>query len=82
MRISAFLPTHDLPEESIPWMAEVRDVFDELVIFIDEKRVTPGTVRRAEKVATRIHYHKAETWYEWDQGAMARVRGRPTGHPS
>jgi hypothetical protein len=73
MRVTAFLPTHDLPEESMPWMAEARSVFDELVIFLDEKRVTQGTVTRAEKVATRVQYHKAETWYEWDRGAMARA---------
>src|ERR1700680_288839 len=73
MRINAMLPTHDLSEESMPWMAETRDIFDELVIFIDEKRVTPGTVARAEKVATRVRYYKAETWYEWNRGAMARA---------
>ena len=75
MRVTAFLPTHDLPEESMPWIMEARDVFDGLVIFIDEKRVTPGTVARAEKVGTRIHYHNAETWYEWDLGAMGRMCG-------
>lgn len=73
MRVNAMLATHDLPAESLPWMEEVREIFDELVIFIDEKRVTPGTVARAEKVGTRVHYHKAETWYEWDLGSMARA---------
>ena len=72
MRITALLPTHDLPEQSMPWMMEARKIFDELVIFIDEKRVTPGTVTRAERVGTRVHYHRADTWYEWDLGAMAR----------
>jgi hypothetical protein len=73
MRITAFLPTHDLAEEAMPWMAEARDIFDDLVIFIDEKRVTPGTVSRAEKVASRVYHHEADTWYEWDLGAMARM---------
>ena len=59
----------------MPWMMEARDIFDGLVIFLDEKRVTPGTVARAEKVATRVQYYKAETWYEWDRGAMARSCG-------
>ena len=75
MRINAMLATHDLSEEAMPWMAEVRNIFDELIIFIDEKRTTPGTTFRAEKVASRVHYHKAETWYEWDLGAMARACG-------
>ena len=73
MRIKALLVTHDIPEESIPWMAEVRNIFDELVIFIDEKRVTPGTVNRAREVGSRVHYHKAETWFDWDLAAKARA---------
>ena len=73
MRIKALLVTHDIPEESIPWMAEVRDIFDELIIFIDEKRVTPGTVNRAREVGSRVHYHKAETWFDWDLAAKARA---------
>jgi hypothetical protein len=73
MRINAILATHDLSEEAMPWMTEARRVFDELVVFIDEKRVTPGTVARAEKVATRVHHHKADTWYDWDLGSMARA---------
>lgn len=73
VRITALMATHDVPEESMPWMEEIRNIFDGLVIFIDEKRVTPGTVTRAEKIASRVLYHKAETWYEWDQGAMARA---------
>jgi hypothetical protein len=73
MRINAMLTTHDLPAESLPWMEEVREIFDELVIFIDAKRVAPNAVERAEKVASRVHHHDAETWYEWDLGSMARA---------
>lgn len=54
-------------------MAEVRSVFDELVIFIDEKRVTPGTLNRAKKVGSRVHLHKADTWFEWDLASKARA---------
>jgi hypothetical protein len=73
MQIKAMLATHNLPEESLPWMEEVRNVFGELIIFIDEKRVTAGTESRAKSVATRVHHHRANTWYEWDLGAMARA---------
>jgi hypothetical protein len=73
MRVNAMLVTHDLPTESLPWMEEVREIFDELVIFIDARRAVPGAVERAEKVASRVHYHDAETWYEWDLGSMARA---------
>jgi hypothetical protein len=73
MRIKAMLATHDIAEEAMPWMEDVRAIFDELVIFIDEKRVTPGTVARAKKVGTRVHYHKADKWYQWDLAAMARA---------
>ena len=73
MRVNAMLATHDLPPESLPWMEEVRDIFDELVIFIDAKRAAPGAATRAENVGSRVHYHKADTWYEWDLGSMAQT---------
>lgn len=73
MRVNAMLATHDLSEEAMPWMAEVRDVFDELVIFIDQNRVTPGTLARAKEVGSRVHHHKADEWYQWDLAAMARA---------
>ena len=75
MRVNAMLVTDDLAEEAMPWMAEAREIFDGLVIFIDEKRVTRGTAKRAEEVATRVQYYNAETWYEWDLKAMARACG-------
>jgi hypothetical protein len=52
------------------WVAEARNVFDEMIIFIDEKRATPGTVARAEKVASRVLPNKAETWYGADGHAL------------
>lgn len=73
MRVNAMLATHDLPPESLPWMEEAREIFDELVIFIDAKRMAPGAVESAEKVASRVYHHDAETWYEWDLRSMARV---------
>src|ERR1700730_18430029 len=73
MRTNAMLVTHHLPEESMPWMAEARSVFDELVIFIDENRVKTGTVDRAKEVGSRVHLYEADTWYEWDLGAKARA---------
>jgi hypothetical protein len=73
MRVNAMLATHDLPPESLPWLEQVREIFDELVIFIDAERVSPGAAGLAEKVASRVHYHQAETWYEWDLGSMARA---------
>lgn len=73
MQIKALLTTHNLPEESLPWMAEARNIFGELIIFIDENRVTPGTERRARSVGTRVHHHRANSWYDWDLAAMARA---------
>jgi hypothetical protein len=73
MRIAALLATHHLPEEAVAWFTEARSVFGELVIFIDEKRVTPGTIERAQKVGTRVVRHQANTWYESNFGAMARA---------
>jgi len=70
MLISGVMFTHDLPEEAMPWVAEARNVFDEMVIFIDEKRATPGTVSRAQQVASRVLPNKAETWYGADGPAL------------
>lgn len=67
------LVTHDLGAESMLWMDEVREVFDGLVIFIDERRVTPRTCERAEKVASRVHHHQADEWFQWDLGAMVQA---------
>ena len=73
VQIKAMVSTHHLPEESMPWMTEARRVFGELVVFIDENRVTAGTEGRARSVATRVHAHKVDTWYDGDWGAMARA---------
>src|SRR6202030_804767 len=62
-----------LPEVAMPWMAEARSVFDELIVFIDENRAQAGVVNRAKEVANRVHLYKADTWYEWDLGSKARA---------
>ncbi|MBA3881521.1 MAG: hypothetical protein H0X73_02155 [Chthoniobacterales bacterium] len=72
MRVTALLPTHDLSDEAVPWMEEIRDVFDELVVFLDEKRLTTGTLPRIQKVATRVERYTADCWYDWDLASMAR----------
>jgi hypothetical protein len=66
MLISGVIFTHHLPEEALPWITEARSVFDETVIFIEEKRFTPGTVTRAQKVGTRVVRYKADKWYDAD----------------
>jgi hypothetical protein len=73
MRVNAMLVTNDLMPQSLPWMAEAREIFDELVIFIDKRRATAGTLHRAHKVATRVHPYQANAWYDWDLGAMAKA---------
>jgi hypothetical protein len=66
MRIASWLPTHHIPEEALPWITEARNVFDEMVIFIDEKRVTPGTLAHAKRVGSRVVNYKAEGWLDMD----------------
>jgi hypothetical protein len=73
VQIKAMLATHHLPEESMPWMAEARRVFGELVIFVDENRATAGTKSRAKSVGTCVHHYKVDTWYDGDWGGMARA---------
>ena len=72
-QIAAMCATHHLPEESVPWMEEARQILGELVIFLDENRVTDGTSMRAKSVATRVHHYKVDAWYDADWGAMARA---------
>jgi hypothetical protein len=66
MRITALVPTHHLPEESMAWMTEARNIFDEVIVLIDQKRATPGTVARAEKVATSVVRNNRDNWYDPD----------------
>ena len=73
MRVTALLKTHHLQEEVMPWMAEAADIFDELVIFIDEKRATPGTLDYAKQLSPHVHSYYSETWYGSDFASMARV---------
>jgi hypothetical protein len=67
MRITALVPTHHLPEESMAWITDARNVFDEVIVLIDQKRATPGTVARAEKVATKVVRNNRDIWYDPDR---------------
>ena len=73
MRVSALLKTHHLQEEVMPWMAEAGGIFDELVIFVDEKRATPGTLEYAKELSPHVHSYYSETWYGSDFASMARA---------
>ena len=55
----------------MPWIEEARSVFDEVVIFVDEKRATTGTLKRAKKAASRVLLNKADTWYGPNWALMA-----------
>jgi hypothetical protein len=68
--ISGIILTHRLPEEALPWVAEARDVFDEMIICIDEKRTTPETIDRAQTVADRVIFNRADTWYGKDSVSL------------
>ena len=70
MRIVALLVTHHLDEEALPWFARAREVFDELVIFIDARRATPGTWERAQQVASRVYRCEADAFFALDFYAM------------
>ena len=79
MRVTALLPTHDLSEEAVSWMEEARSVFDGLVVFLDEKRVTPGTAARVQKVATRVVPYRVDSWSTWTL-AKWHVNATATGY--
>jgi hypothetical protein len=74
--MTALVPTHHLPEESMAWISEARNIFDDVIVLIDQKRATPGTVARAEKVATDVVRSNRETWYDPDRfSLLADCRG-------
>jgi hypothetical protein len=70
MRITALVPTHHLPEESMAWITEARSVFDEVIVLIDQKHATPGTVARAEKVATQVARNNTDLWNDPDRFSL------------
>jgi hypothetical protein len=70
MRITALVPTHHLPGESLAWITDARNIFDEVIVLIDQKRATPGTVSRAEKVASRVVLNNRDTWYDPDRFSL------------
>ena len=49
------------------------ELFDELVIFIDEKRATAGTLNYAQKLSPHVHRYYFETWYGSDFASLARA---------
>jgi SAM-dependent methyltransferase len=64
MRITALVPTHHLLAESMAWIIEARNIFDEVIVLIDQKRATPGTIARAEEVASHVVWNNRDTWYD------------------
>jgi hypothetical protein len=52
------------------WITEARNVFDEVIVLLDQKRATPGTVARAEKVASRVVRNNGDTWYDPDRFSL------------
>lgn len=70
MRVVALLVTHHLHEEALPWFAAAREVFDELVIFIDAQRATAETWDRARAVGSRVFESEAEAFFRLDFRAM------------
>lgn len=65
------MATHHLAEQAVDWIRHARDVFGEFIIFLDENRLTPGTLERAESVANRVYRRRADKWYDLDFGSMA-----------
>lgn len=52
------------------WISESQKVFDEVIVLIDQKRATLGTVARAEKVATKVVLTNRDNWYEPDRFSL------------
>lgn len=64
------LVTHHLEEEALPWFDAARAVFDELVIFVDQRRATAQTWDRARAVGSRVYRSEADAFFALDFRAM------------
>src|SRR3954447_17113151 len=74
IRVTALVPTHHLPEESMAWVTEARNIFDEVIVLIDQKNATPGTVARAEIVATTVIRNNNDLWHDPDRFSFLAAR--------
>ena len=51
--VSALLLTHDIPDEAIPWLMQLRAVVDEFVVLVDSQLASERTRARVAQVASR-----------------------------
>lgn len=74
--LSGVLITHHLSDEALGWFRSARDVVDELVAFVDERRATPGLDARLRQLDARIINTNAPEFFRADFAAMvAACRG-------
>ena len=66
MRVSGLLITHQLSEEAAGWFSDLRQVVDELVVFVDEDRADPAVRERLEKLDARIFKTRGPVFYNFD----------------
>jgi hypothetical protein len=62
--VSCVLLTDGLTPESAEWLSTVRDIVDELVIFVDTERANPGTHAFAYELASIVHEVKGRGFVE------------------
>ncbi len=51
--VSALLLTHDIPDEAIPWLTQLRAVVDEFVVLVDSQLASERTRDRVSQLASR-----------------------------
>ncbi len=51
--VSALLLTHDIPDEAIPWLLQLRAVVDEFVVLVDSQLASERTRARVSQLASR-----------------------------
>jgi hypothetical protein len=66
MRVSGLLITHQLSEEAAGWFSHLRQIVDELVIFVDEDRAEPAVRERLKKLDARIFKTRGPVFYNFD----------------
>lgn len=66
MRVSGLLITHQLNDEAFGWFSRLRNIVDELVVFVDADKAAPDLYHRLRKLDARILKSDTAAFYNLD----------------
>ncbi|MEY2564356.1 MAG: lipopolysaccharide transport system ATP-binding protein [Verrucomicrobiota bacterium] len=66
MQVSGLLITHQLSDEAFGWFCRLRNIVDELVVFVDADKAAPDLYDRLRKLDARILKSDTAAFYNLD----------------